>query len=267
MSKLLDIFKTGEIMTPDNKGINPLFKRHLAAYRFCIPFCQDREILEIGFGEGYGTNEIAEHARSVVGSDLQPELAEYAKDKYSGRGIEFLCASAESLPFKDETFDVIISLQVLEHVKIYQAMIKESYRVLRKGGKAIHITPNRLTMLSGVNPYHYREFDPDQLRNEMKAVFPRVKMMGLFGSERYLAIKNEEQRFARRLLRIDFLGLRRYLPRRLLAFPYRIAFKVINDNTDQLERKADALITVDDFYTSDGIDLGKALELIAIGEK
>jgi hypothetical protein len=65
-----------------------------------------------------------------------------------------------------------------------------------------------------IDPYHYVEFDPDELRALSAQFFAEVYLLGLFGSARWRELVDEEQRRLRRLLTLDPLGLRRLVPRR-----------------------------------------------------
>lgn len=260
------IFESGEVLHPDAPAINPLFQRHVAGYRLALEHVRDREVLDVGIGEGYGMNMLAEVARSVTALEFTPELAEYAAAKYARPNLRVLQGRAEQLPFPDESFDVVTSFQLIEHVPEYPRFIAEARRVLRPGGVMLTVTPNRRMMLSGVNPYHFTEFDPQELGAAMRPYFPAVEVLGLFGSERYLRLKGDEQGLAKKILAWDVLNLRRRLPRALIKPIYRLAFLYINRNTDDLEAKAGYTITPEDFFVA-GENLERALEAITIARK
>ena len=130
----------------------------------------------------------------------------------------------------------------------------------------ITITPNPRMMLAGINPYHFKEFEPYELDAAMKAVFPTVETLGLFGSARYMALKEKEQAFARKILAIDFLNLRSKLPRSVIAIPYRLAFLLVNKKTEQRKDESGVTITGEDFFISKE-NLPNALESITVATK
>ena len=74
-------------------------------------------------------------------------------------------------------------------------------RVLEPGGAAVFVTPNRLTFARPdeiIDPYHYVEYDPGELRGPVRPAFrPTCRVHGLFGSDRYLELVDEQQRRAR----------------------------------------------------------------------
>ena len=65
--------------------------------------------------------------------------------------------------FKDNSFDVVISFQVIEHISDSMAYINELYRVLKSNGKIIIVTPDRVSRLYSFqkpwNRYHVKEFN------------------------------------------------------------------------------------------------------------
>lgn len=68
----------------------------------------------------------------------------------------------QNLPFEDNQFDFVISDQVIEHLPDPQRAIDESWRVLKRGGIAIHCTVFMYPVHEG--PYDYWRFSPDGLR-------------------------------------------------------------------------------------------------------
>jgi SAM-dependent methyltransferase len=99
---------------------------------------QDR-LLEIGCGEGGNLHHLKGRGRLRVGVDFSREKASFA-----GRhtGAEALCASAERLPFADESFEVILIRDLLHHVRDREQVLREARRVLRAGGRLTLVEPN-----------------------------------------------------------------------------------------------------------------------------
>lgn len=98
--------------------------------------------LDIGCASGFMLSKIAEFKKaSYVGVDIYDKAINYAKKRYPH--ISFKKASASKLPFKDNSFDLILCYETIEHVEDPQSCLKEAKRVLRKNGIFI------LTMDSG----------------------------------------------------------------------------------------------------------------------
>lgn len=199
---------TGERVSLPHGGFNPTFQRHVAAYRFCAGFLGPGRVLDLGCGFGHSSHELA--PRETVGVDLDPGAL-------SGQDRETHVADMRSLPFEAGTFQSVLSVQSIEHVPDPERVLAEVVRVLDRPGRAVFVTPNRLTFGRAdeiIDPYHYVEYDADELRRLCDSCFTRTQVMGLFGSERYQALMLEEREELDRLLKLDPLRLRRLVPRR-----------------------------------------------------
>lgn len=88
------------------------------------------DVLEVGCGTGLLLERIKGFARSAKGIDLSPGMLE----KAAARGLDVQVGSATSLPFADQTFDVVCSFKVLAHVPDIRQALTEMARVTRPGG-------------------------------------------------------------------------------------------------------------------------------------
>jgi SAM-dependent methyltransferase len=103
-------------------------------------------ILDDGCGVGEYMTRFADHTSHIYGLEFDPDHASSA----SKLGNKVVQGAGESLPFGDETFDLILSHEVLEHVEDDRAALEEIVRVLRSpnsepsgGGRLILFVPNR----------------------------------------------------------------------------------------------------------------------------
>jgi len=189
-----EIFNTGERVSPDAMNnfaqlIN--FKKHFFAYSSVQQFIKHKEasILEVGFGEGYGTAFLGKEGFFVTAVDIDQNLCKYAKEKYNSmKNISFITAQANILDFPNNSFDTVISFQVIEHTEDLTQFLSEIHRVLKKGGLFICTTPNRLLRLSKHqkpwNQYHVQEFKAIDLQKKMLSLFSDVAVYGVFGSKK-----------------------------------------------------------------------------------
>ncbi|PZS10439.1 MAG: hypothetical protein DLM64_08550 [Solirubrobacterales bacterium] len=200
---------TGERVSIPEGGFNPTFQRHVAAYRLGAKRLPPGRVLDLGCGVGHSFHELA--PRESVGVDLDPAvLADQARETH--------VADMRRLPFADRSFRSVLSVQSIEHVPDPERVLAEVVRVLAPGGRAVFVTPNRLTFGRPdeiLDPYHYVEYDADQLRSLCSSLFASIEVLGLYGSERYQALVDAEHHELDRLLRLDPLRLRRGLPRRI----------------------------------------------------
>lgn len=114
------------------------------------------DLLDVGCGGGFLTNALALEGHNVTGIDLSPSSLEIAK-KYDRTGkVRYLEADAYTLPFENESFDVVCAMDILEHVTEPERLIREASRLLRPGGLFFFHTFNRnplsyLLIIKGVD--------------------------------------------------------------------------------------------------------------------
>jgi len=96
-----------------------------------------QDLLEIGCGSGYGATLLARlEPKSYLGIDLMPEMIELAKGRDDVPDCEFRVMDAANMrDVADESKDAVVTFGILHHVANWQAVIEESCRVLRPGGK------------------------------------------------------------------------------------------------------------------------------------
>jgi ubiquinone/menaquinone biosynthesis C-methylase UbiE len=106
-------------------------------------------VLDIGCGTGRHITFIKDVLKNkkhkFYGIDYSQSCIDFAKDQYGAYGVNFKKHGGNKLPFKDNTFDYIISSHVLEHVSKDKGEMyfSEISRILKKGGTAVIGTPNR----------------------------------------------------------------------------------------------------------------------------
>lgn len=163
-----------EFIVPENKNMTyELWQLHINRYYFASKFCKNKIILDVACGSGYGSYYLSQSALRVVGGDISKDALEYPKKNYRSRNLQFLQLDAHNLPFKDETFDVIVSFETIEHLENYYKFLYECKRVLKNGGLIICSTPNR-EVFGNINPHHVHEFTPDEFQTTLQEVFGNV---------------------------------------------------------------------------------------------
>ncbi|HET6854537.1 MAG TPA: class I SAM-dependent methyltransferase [Pyrinomonadaceae bacterium] len=108
-----------------------------------------KTVLEYGCGGGTYTVALARRGARVIAFDISPDLLALAKKRVEANeceGVQLLLGSAHSLPFPDESIDVIFGMAILHHLDLEIAS-SELMRVLRKGGRAIFKEPLRNSKL------------------------------------------------------------------------------------------------------------------------
>jgi SAM-dependent methyltransferase len=185
-----DLMLTGERTLPGVREENYWFQRHLVAYEYLLGHVRGKRVLDLGSGEGYGTDLLATQAAQAIGVDLAPEAVYHARNTYRRENLSFVYGDIYRLQFQDESFDVVCSLQVLEHLREPELFMAEARRVLRPGGRCFITTPNRLVISPGsdkpVNPFHIFEFDDREFMDFMGRFFEEVEVLGVFHARKLL---------------------------------------------------------------------------------
>jgi len=171
---------TGERVIPGQVDAD-LLNEHLARYAFAARLARGKRVLDAGCGAGYGAAELAESALSVVGADIAAEAVAFAREHYRLPHLEFEQASCTALPHPDAAFDLVVAFEVIEHLTGWRNFLLEVRRVLAPTGQFIVSTPNKLYYAesrsrAGANPFHAHEFEFDEFRGELSAVFPHISL-------------------------------------------------------------------------------------------
>jgi SAM-dependent methyltransferase len=120
-------------------GIHERF--HVFFRKYAAEFGKPK-ILEIGAGHGAFTERLYRDGYEVSACDLFPELF-YLK--------EVECRKADltgKLPYDPDSFDIIVAVEVMEHIHDHQNIFLESSRILKKNGLFLFSTPNILSLKS-----------------------------------------------------------------------------------------------------------------------
>lgn len=220
---------------------NFVFQRSLLAY-YAAAERISGQVLEIGTGAGYGIEVVAPHAERFVTVDKHAP----AKPLTEAEHVVFQQAVVPPLNFASNSFDFVISFQVIEHIRHDMEFVHEVRRVLRPGGCFIVTTPNAPMSLTR-NPWHVREYSAAQLCNLLKCDFSEVEMLGVFGNEKIMSYYENNRRNVERLMRFNVLDLQHRLPRRLLQLPYDILNRRNRRKLLKADNDLTCSITMDDY--------------------
>jgi SAM-dependent methyltransferase len=244
---------TGERVSRPDRGFNPAWQRHAAAYALAAPLLGPGRVLDLGCGVGHSFERLA--PRETVGLDRD-------RGALAGQARQTVVADMRALPFPDGSFASVLSVHSVEHVPDPERVVGEAARVLEPGGVAVFVTPNRLTFGRPdeiIDPYHQVEFDAAELRDLCAGRFGEVTVRGLFASPRYMALFDEERATLDRLLALDRLRLRRLVPNAVRRVLYDLLLRHFRRTDDPRA----AAIAVEDFELRDD-RLEAAIDLFAI---
>lgn len=236
-----EIDNTGERILLD-KETPLMIARHRCAYEFAKDFAGGKDVLDIGCGEGYGSNLLADEAHEVLGIDYDTMVIEYAQDKYRRENLTFSVMDVENLGLVTRKFDVICSFQNIEHIRDTSKLLGNIYQLLNERGVFICSTCNIKDASPGrntpFNKFHVKEYGADEFTNLLESRFGRAKVFGLKRGSRL--------RFYRRMKKIGFFN---FLPEHL-------------DPVKRFYKNA----RCDNFFWTDK-DIGNGLDFIAVCNK
>jgi len=168
-------FGTPGIFAADRR-LNAWVCRHLE------PLMSDMVVLEVACGAAHQAQAVAEHVRQVVGVDLTPEMLDAGRrrlDEAAVRNVLLQEGNASALPFVDDSFDLCYSRFALHHVEDPAAILGESSRVVRSGGRVavVDLVSPEPALADRFNDYERRR-DPSHTRaltvDELDRVFART---------------------------------------------------------------------------------------------
>ncbi len=156
---------------------------HLSKYAFAAEFVKGKEVLDVASTWGYGSRFLFDKgAKKVVGGEISTDAVECAQLFWRREGTEFVVLNASTLPFADNSFEAIVSLETIEHLEQYEDFLSECKRVLKEGGLFICSTPYKELGVLGVSfkclPEHIHEFYPDEFQELLSQYFTEVMLYG-----------------------------------------------------------------------------------------
>jgi len=143
-------------------------------------------VLDVACGAGFGLEMLWRAGARAIGLDYDgAALQAVSRMQPASRLVR---GDGTCLPLMDASIDLIVSFETIEHVPDARALVSELRRVLTPGGRLVLSTPNRAfgpPQRHTANPFHVREFTPDELRGLLRASFEEVHLFGQRPSDAY----------------------------------------------------------------------------------
>ncbi|MBI4854370.1 MAG: class I SAM-dependent methyltransferase [Acidobacteria bacterium] len=165
-------------------------------------------VLDLGCGTGFMCETLIEQGYKVIGLDKRPEGIKLAQEKFPQ--AVFLQADATNIPLEENTIDLVLLLDVLEHVDD-KALLQEIFRVLKPNGLALITVPAMQWLWSyrDENAGHLRRYSFKNLKDVLKSanfqmeetnyyqffLFPMILITRLFGRKKSTMRDLEEKPF------------------------------------------------------------------------
>ena len=149
---------------------------HLARYMWASRLCRGRRTLDVGCGAGYGAELLndagASEVRAIDNSNVALELARANVSS----GVVCELGDARDLAFPDDSFDLVVCFELIEHVDEQQQVLDELARVLRPDGLLLLSSPNRDRYVPG-NPHHRHELTRTELQDLLRTRFASSRIL------------------------------------------------------------------------------------------
>ena len=129
---------------------------------------EGESVLDIGSGPGFLTTALADAtgpSGKVVGVDISKQMVDRAASKSTQSWLSYEVADATALPFKDESFDVVVSTQVAEYVPDINTFCSEIFRVLKPSGRG-------LILATDWDAVCWHSENPERMERVLKAFAP-----------------------------------------------------------------------------------------------
>jgi len=155
-----------------------IYDEHIIRYRLAGSLATGKRVLDVACGTGYGSKILVDSgADSVKSVDIDKDALAKAKANYSEAKIEFIHDSAESLEkIPDDSIDLIVSFETIEHLPNYQRYLQSLKRVLAPSGIALISTPNK-AIFGQKNPFHVKEFTRSEFESSLAPIFKNIRIL------------------------------------------------------------------------------------------
>lgn len=153
---------------------------HLHRYSIVSEYIEDKIVLDIASGDGYGSNLMSKKASLVYGVDIDDRTVQEAKLKYKKENLEFITGNASEIPLEDSSVDVVVSFETIEHHDKHREMIAEIKRVLKPNGILIISTPDKLFYSDErnfKNQYHIKELYKQEFVDLIVKNFSKMQLL------------------------------------------------------------------------------------------
>jgi 2-polyprenyl-3-methyl-5-hydroxy-6-metoxy-1,4-benzoquinol methylase len=148
------------------KDINEIDKTHVDRYMEVTKYTNEKKVLDLGCGCGYGSNLISLNAKSVDAIDNCREAIEYAKENWNNDNIKYINSDVIKIN-KNKKYDVVVALEIIEHIKDYILLLNKLASITKE--KIIISVPHSTQPIS-VSKWHFKHFQIGELNNILEGL-------------------------------------------------------------------------------------------------
>lgn len=160
---------------------NGWWKKMILRYGIAANLSKNKKVLDTCSGLGWGSFLVSQKASIVTSIDIDHLSSRFAQKYWDSANINFQVASVLDMPFDDDSFDVVLAMESLEHFTQEDGYryFNECFRVLKKGGvffgsSVFPLSREEASDLCSNNPYHLYVYTRKELRDLLVENFQKV---------------------------------------------------------------------------------------------
>lgn len=262
LDRLLHLI-SAERTSANQKSFLPTFYQHQKVYDFSKKYIKDKDVIEIGCGTGFGAYNLSQFAREYMALDKDTYSIVENRRIFKRKNLKFVARDLYNFSPKKK-YDVVISLQVIEHFEDVHEYLRKLISLLKDKGILVISTPNGRIQSYNENPYHYKEYTDRELSSLLSPFFHSIKLYGLHGNKVVRFYESQRKKKVLSVLNRDFLKIRMILPRKVRQIFFDLATTVTR--TFLMKSNLNTLkITTKNYIITN--ETRNAIDLLAIAKK
>ena len=144
-------------------------------YKNIAPHLKDLEVMEVGFGTGFGTVQLARFANFIVAYEPDKDAHSFAEQVLPLTKVSWRCNDITEKQYSSNRFDAVVMVETLEHIADWRKALTNIHKLLKPGGCLYMTARNRHADLSR-NDLHERECTAKELKDNLGEFFLDVKL-------------------------------------------------------------------------------------------
>lgn len=162
-----------ERFDPNEASGRLIDSEHRGRYWWASRLAGGKQVLDAGCGVGYGVEILASAGANVIGVDIDAGAVEEARRRFGERAETIAQGDLRDMWFDDDSFDLIVCFETIEHMDDAEQALAEFRRVLRPDGLLLVSSPNPDVYPAG-NEHHVREYRREELAKAVGEHFSSV---------------------------------------------------------------------------------------------
>ena len=154
---------------------------HWHRYHWISSFVANKVVADLACGEGYGSALLSQSAKQVIGADIDTETIASAQKKYHDlNNLLYLNADVLDSKIDENSIDVVVSFETLEHLDEHDLLLNEFKRILSESGVLVLSTPDKAVYSGNEthNEFHIKELYEKEFRQLVENHFSHVIYFG-----------------------------------------------------------------------------------------